>query len=75
MKLQNKATGDILEVPPPDQLGAAVVRLNGRIVERCLYSDAAGGSVTLGDGRVFSTSAWPAYLIERLRTGWPEKSA
>ncbi len=71
MKLQNNRTGDTLEVPRPDRLGKSVVRFNGRVVEKVIYSDVGGGSVTTDDGRVFTVDAWSAYLIEKLRIrGW-----
>lgn len=72
MKLRNEITGDILEVPPPDMLGASFVRFNGRIVETVLYSDNDGGSVTTVNGpiiRVFRDQEFSAYLVEQLRTG------
>lgn len=69
MKLENDHTGDVLEVPPPDQRGRSVVRFNDRIVEKVLYSDANGGSVTIENGRIFTTEEWPVYLIEQLRVG------
>jgi hypothetical protein len=69
MKFGHKETGDVLEVPPPDLTGRAVVRFNGRTVERVLYSDDDGGSVTTQDGRIFSGEEWTAYLVEQLRVG------
>lgn len=70
MRLQNNITGDILECPPPDELGASVVRLNGRVIERVLYSDLDGGSVTLGDGRIFKDDQeFAAYIVARLAQG------
>jgi hypothetical protein len=69
MKLQNKSTGDILEVPRPDFAGRSVVCFNSRVVERVLYSDENGGSVTTEDGRIFTVAEWAAHLIERLRVG------
>ncbi len=71
MKLKNNLTGDILEVPPPDSLGSSVVKFNGRIVEQCLYSDANGGTITTGEGKVFASHEdWTEYLIDRLSDGW-----
>jgi hypothetical protein len=64
MKLQHNHTGDVLEVPPPDHAGRSVVRFNSRIVEKVLYSDDNGGSVTTEDGRIFTSQEWTAYLIE-----------
>jgi len=69
MTLRNDITGDVLEVPPPDFLGASVVRFNGRVVETVLYSDEGGGSATTGDGRVFTIKEWPAYLVNQLAAG------
>lgn len=54
MTLRNKLTGDVLEVPPPDEFGVSVVRFNGRVVERCIYSDETD-TVTLSDGRSFTS--------------------
>lgn len=67
MKFENGVTKDTLEVCPPNQLGEGVVLFNGRIVEHALYSD--GGTVTLGDGRVYTSEQWSAFLMEQLRTG------
>ena len=69
MTLRNDRTGDVLEVPPPDALGASVIRFNGRVVETVLYSDEDSGSATTGDGRVFTIEQWSAYLIKQLDTG------
>lgn len=69
MRLRNEVTGDILEVPPPDELGTSVVRFNGRVVETVLYSDVTN-TATLGDGRVFGASGeFADYLVEQLRIG------
>ena len=54
MRLQNAITGDVLELPTPDELGHADVILNGKVICTALFSDANGGTVTLGDGRVFA---------------------
>ena len=69
MKLQHAHTGDVIEVPPPDRIGRAVVRFNGRIVERVVYNDDCGGSVTTENGRVFTAQEWSDYLVEQLRIG------
>ena len=69
MKMQNNHTGDVIDVPPPDRTGGSVVRFNGRIVEKVIYSDVDGGSVTTEDGRVFTSQEWSAYLVEQLRIG------
>ncbi len=69
MKLRNNKTGDVLEVPPPDSLGASVINFNGRIVEHVLYSDDGSGSATIGDGRTFTIKQWTEYLLEKLNTG------
>lgn len=53
MRLKNMITGDVLELPPPNELGQGTILLNGVVVERLLWSDADGGSVTLLDGRMF----------------------
>lgn len=67
MKLFNRNTGDVLEVPPPDSLGQSVVRLNGRIVEHAFYGEQ---SITNGEGKVFPNGdEWAAYLVGRLRNG------
>lgn len=69
MRLQNKITGDVLEIPPPDAEGRSVVLVNGRIVERVVYDDADGGTTTTQDGRVYRGGQWAQYLIEQLRIG------
>jgi len=53
MRMMNRYTGDILELPPPNKLGESVIVLNGKVVEHVLYSDVNGGSITLGDGTMF----------------------
>jgi hypothetical protein len=61
---------DVLDVPPPDYLGNAVVRFNGRVVERAVYSD-AGDDVTTEDGRKFTADEWAKYLVKQATTnGW-----
>jgi len=67
MRLQHKVSGDVLEVPPPDWRGYGVVRFNGRIVEKVLYSDKDGGTTTTEDGRVFHGEEWALYLVEQMR--------
>lgn len=69
MTLRNDYTGDVLEIPPPNELGESVIRFNGRVVEAVLYSDENGGSATTGDGRMFTIKEWPAYLVEQLEAG------
>lgn len=65
MKLVNKTTGDVLSVPPPDELGQSYVLLNAKVIEHVLYSD--DGSITLGSGMQFPTgTAFATYLVERL---------
>lgn len=74
MKLLNAQTGDVLEVPPPDSLGISVVRFNGRVVERVLYSDVTG-SATTEDGRTFTPSEWSAYIVQRINSdSWGVKN-
>ena len=70
MKMQNAITGDILELPRPDALGQASILLNGHVVATALFSDANGGTVTLGDGRQFAAGEeFADYLVECLKTG------
>lgn len=69
MRMQNKETGEVVEVPPPDRSGHSTVILNGRVVEHVTYSDLRGGNVTLPDGRTFSPQEWAAYIVEQLRSG------
>lgn len=60
---------EILEIPDPDFLGASVVRFQGRVVERLIYSD-IHDSVTLADGRRFRTGEeFASYLISQLAAG------
>jgi hypothetical protein len=69
--LRNGPNGDVLEVSLPDDLGASVVLLNGREVAMALHSinDNGEGSITIGDGNVFSKDEWCAFLVEQFRTG------
>lgn len=53
MTLKNKFTGSVLELPPPNEMGESFIKLNGIVIERLLFSDNDGGSVTLGNGREF----------------------
>lgn len=71
MKLQHKSTGDIVEIPPPNQFGHSTVVFNGRIVERVIYSDEPGKpTVVTSDGRHFwSSDDWTDYLLGKLTTG------
>jgi len=56
--------GDVLELPPPNQMGESVVVLNGEILDRVLYSDLDGGSVTTGDGKKFRAGdEFSQYLV------------
>lgn len=64
MRFVNAISGDVVELPPPNELGEAVVILNGVVIERALFSDADGGSVTLGDGRRFTAGrVFADYLV------------
>jgi hypothetical protein len=65
---RNDLTGDVLDVPPPNYLGEGVVRLNGVVVERVLYSDESE-SVTMEDGKQFSSQGWAKHIVECLRIG------
>jgi hypothetical protein len=68
MKMQNTITGDVLELPPPDSLGQASILLNGHVFETALFSDACGGTVTLGDGRMFKAGdEFANYLVGLIR--------
>ena len=70
MKMQNAITGDVLELPPPDALGQASILLNGHVIGTALFSDENGGTVTMGDGRMFpSGDAFADHLVEILRHG------
>lgn len=69
MKLIHNLTGETLELPAPDFLGASVVLFNGRVVERILYSDVSN-SVTLANGRRFPAGpVFASYLISQLESG------
>jgi hypothetical protein len=64
MKIRNAISGDVLECPPPNQIGETCVILNGVEIMQVLFSDAGGGTVTLGDGRQFSAGEYFAdYLM------------
>jgi hypothetical protein len=67
--MQNQKTGDIIEVPPPDRMGMSKVIYNGKVVEHCLYSDDSAGSVTLGDGRRFTSEQFSDYIVEKIAAG------
>lgn len=70
MKFSHKDTGDVVELPPPNPFtGKSVVIFNGKIVEKCRYSDEEGGYVVAEDGTRFDNEEWPRYLVEKLRTG------
>lgn len=70
MRFRNERTGDVLEVPPPNEIGESVVLLNGAVIERVLYSDVGDGSVTLGDGRVFAAGEeFAAYIVSLAARG------
>ena len=69
MRFQNKKTGDVCEMPPPDHLGRAFVKFNGRIVHWVTYSDEDGGTTTTEQGQVFHGDEWAYYLIDQLKTG------
>ena len=69
MKLKNDRTGDVLEVPPPNELGESVVILNRKVVEWVLYSDVGEGLITTGSGREFPHGeGFAEYLVDRLQT-------
>lgn len=66
MKMKNEITGQVLEVPPPDELGHSVILLDGKVIESVLYSDESN-SVTLGNGIVFrSPGGFAKYVVELL---------
>lgn len=69
--LTNGPNGDVLEVSLPDNLGASVVLLNGREVAMALHSisDDGEASITTGDGKVFTSDEWCAFLVGQFRTG------
>lgn len=69
MKMMNKINGDILELAPPGALGQSELKLNGVVIESALFSDENGGSVTLGDGRMFAAGAeFATYAVGLLKT-------
>lgn len=53
MRMVNVITGDVAELPAPDQLGHTVLLLNGNVIEHVLLSDVTE-TATLGDGRVLA---------------------
>lgn len=66
MRLVNHITGDVLETPPPNELGEGVVLLNGVVIERAIFCD-EDNSVTLGDGRRFdSGTAFADYVVAKI---------
>ena len=73
MRLQNNLTGDVLEMPPPNALGQAVIKINGIVVERVLFSDENGGRATLGDGRTFDAGQeFSRYVVGLLEKHAPK---
>ena len=71
--MQNKNTGSILELPPPDSLGASCIKIDGKVVELVLYSDENGGIVTLGSGRMFAAGVDFSSYVLSLIADAPEK--
>jgi len=68
MKMQNRLTGDTIEIPAPDMEGHSVVLFNGRIVERVTYSD--DPPVILSEsGHVFIGNEFVDYLLSQLKNG------
>lgn len=68
MKMQNKVTGDTIEIPPPDMAGHSVVLFNGRIVEHVTYSDNPPIILT-ASGHAFIENEFVDYLLSQLRNG------
>lgn len=66
MKMRDQRTGDVVEVPPPDQLGNGVVLFNGVVVERCVYRDP---DTTTCNGRVYRGTEWATYIVKQLEAG------
>lgn len=67
VRLKNEITGEVLELPPPNALGQSSIILNGVAIESVLYSDENGGTVTLGDGRMFRAgSEFSSHVISLL---------
>ena len=62
-RFRNEITGDVLELPPPNILGQGVVKLNGTIVERVLYSDESM-MITLQNGSMLTAEEWSKYIVE-----------
>jgi hypothetical protein len=57
-------SGDVFEIPPPNEIGESALILNGVVLERLLFSDAGGGVVTTGDGRSYKAGPeFNAYCI------------
>ena len=69
LMMRDERTGDIVEVPPPDEMGRGVVIFNGQVVERCEYSDSDGGFVKTDNGRIFRGKEWANHIVEQLRIG------
>lgn len=66
--MQNKITGDIIELPRPDPLGRSFVLFNGKNVLNVTYADDPDRTIT-EDGRIFFGDDWAHWIIEQLRIG------
>jgi hypothetical protein len=71
MTLRNNITGDVLEVPPPNQTGDSVVKLNGEIIERVRYSDDPKYIATQSGLMFTRGDEWAAHLVRVLRERVP----
>ena len=70
--MKHSVTGDVLELSYPDELGQSSLILNGEVIETVLFSDDNGGSVTIGDRRIFSRwKDFTEYLVQILIDRYP----
>jgi len=56
--------GDLLEFGPPNELGESCIVLNGKVLQRVLFSGDESYFATLGDGRVIHSAQEFAEVIK-----------
>ena len=71
MKPRNEKTGCVLSIPPPDELGASTITLNGKVLHHLLFTD--DGQVILGDGRIFKAGdEFAKFIVKELEAARKE---
>lgn len=75
MTLINEKTGAVLSIQRPNAMGESAVILDGVVLHRLLFSDEDGGSVTLGDGRIFRVfDDFTAFVVGELERARPKEA-